>query len=538
MSSVAAPGRSFPRLRARTGALALPLAAVALIGLVALSLVLRTQALRAGFWIDEGLTVGIASSPLQEIPGVLRLDGSPPLYYVLLHGWMAVFGSGEGATHGLSVVFAVLTVPAALWAGRTLAGARAGWMAAVVAALHPFLTYFAQETRMYALLALLALLFAAALAHLVALRDRRHLGVVVATGVLLAYAHNWGLFLLGGGVLAILVGAWPIPGRRRALLRDGALVYLGIGLLYLPWVPTLVDQAVHTGAPWSGRPGWDALASGVFTALGGGRSGPLLLLAGGAGVAALLGRPVPVPGTAAELDEDIRLQRARVVKVLLALLIGSLLLAWLASQVSPAWATRYLAVFVGPAIVLSGIGLAHARRLGLLALVLLAFLWVTSDREAALERKSNVREVAERIELRAVGAGDLIVSTHPEQVPVLRYYLGGEFRYASSLGPVPEPRVMNWRDASRRLQAARARPTAARVLAGLRPGQAVVLVQPILRADRWAAPWTALVRERVVEWERLLDADPRLRRLEVFPRFGLKAPPRGVRAVLYRVRDV
>jgi len=76
------------------------------------------------------------------------------------------------------------------------------------------------------------------------------------------------------------------------------------------------------------------------------------------------------------------------------------------------------------------------------------------------------------------------------------------------------------------------------VLAGLRPGQAVVLVQPILRADRWAAPWTALVRERVVEWERLLDADPRLRRLEVFPRFGLKAPPRGVRAVLYRVRDV
>ena len=39
---------------------------------------------------------------------------------------------------------------------RSLSGWRAGWMAAIVAALHPFLTYYAQETRMYALATLLA----------------------------------------------------------------------------------------------------------------------------------------------------------------------------------------------------------------------------------------------------------------------------------------------------------------------------------------------------------------------------------------------
>jgi mannosyltransferase len=224
------------------------------------------------------------------------------------------------------------------------------------------------------------------------------------------------------------------------------------------------------------------------------------------------------------------------VELLLALLVGALLLAWLSSQLSPAWASRYLAVFVGPAVLLAGIGLAHAQRLGLVALLLLAFLWA-DDRAGPLERKSNVRDVANRIELRAVEPGDLIVSTHPEQVPVLRYYLGDEFRYASSMGPVADPRVMDWRDALERLKAAKPRGTSRAVLASLRPGQAVVLVQPILRPDRWRAPWTALVRERVVQWERLLDADPRLRRLETFPRFGLKAPPRGVRAVLYRVRE-
>ena len=42
-----------------------------------------------GYWIDEGLSVGIADRPLTDIPGVLRQDGSPPLYYMLLHFWMS-----------------------------------------------------------------------------------------------------------------------------------------------------------------------------------------------------------------------------------------------------------------------------------------------------------------------------------------------------------------------------------------------------------------------------------------------------------------
>ena len=57
----------------------------ALADLLLVSLYLRTRSLYASFWIDEGLSVGISSHPLLDIPGVLRQDGSPPLYYVLLH---------------------------------------------------------------------------------------------------------------------------------------------------------------------------------------------------------------------------------------------------------------------------------------------------------------------------------------------------------------------------------------------------------------------------------------------------------------------
>src|SRR5687768_13772990 len=101
MTSTAARMGVLDRVRARS--FAVPGGILALVVIMLLSLELRTQALLAGFWIDEGLSVGIASHGLFDIPSVLRLDGSPPLYYMLLHVWISVFGNGEGETHGMSV---------------------------------------------------------------------------------------------------------------------------------------------------------------------------------------------------------------------------------------------------------------------------------------------------------------------------------------------------------------------------------------------------------------------------------------------------
>ena len=106
------------------------------------------------------------------LDAVLRQDGSPPLYYALLHVWMAAFGRTETATHALSLVFALATVPAGLWLGRTLFGVRVGWTCAVLCALNPLLSAYAQETRMYSLVALLSLLVSGAFVHVFVYRRR------------------------------------------------------------------------------------------------------------------------------------------------------------------------------------------------------------------------------------------------------------------------------------------------------------------------------------------------------------------------------
>src|SRR3954447_7710564 len=242
--------------------------------LVVLSALVRTRELGVGLWLDEGLSIGIADRPLADIPGALRQDGSPPLYYLLLHGWMQLAGRSEAATHALSLLFALLAVPVAFWAARPLLGERAAWAAALLTALNPFLGDYAQETRMYSLLVLLALITAACWVRALAVdapapeRSARAAAAVrrgPTLGFSLAYAamlytHNWALFFgaAAAGAWVVLIAAAPRDQRSR-LLRTGLIGY-GVALvLYLPWLPSLLYQIAHTGTPWASAPGLDAV---------------------------------------------------------------------------------------------------------------------------------------------------------------------------------------------------------------------------------------------------------------------------------------
>ena len=71
----------------------------------------------------------------------------------------------------------------------------------------------------------------------------------------------------------------------------------------------------------------------------------------------------------------------------------------------------------------------------------------------ASDSKSNVDRVA-ALYGSSVRPGDLVLSTQPEQVPVLAYYMGYDHRFATPLGLVEDPHVMDWRDVLGELEAA------------------------------------------------------------------------------------
>jgi mannosyltransferase len=483
--------------------------------LTGLSAYLRMRSFNAAFWIDEGLSYGISSHHLFSIPHVLRQDGSPPLYYMLLHVWMGVFGTSEATTHTLSLIFALLTIPVGYWAGRSLFSERAGWFVAVLFALNSYLTTYAQETRMYSLLTLLALVTTACFLHAFVFRRRGYLPLLSVSMALMLYTHNWGAFLVVATVIAFAVLAWRSD-DRRAMIRDGAIAYGGLLVLFAAWLPTLLFQARHTGAPWSNVPSFGQLLKAPSMTLDGDRVGFLLLLGGGAGLARVIERRRGV-------ERDALITG-------LFLFAGTLFLAWIGSQHTPAWAYRYYAVFVGPMLLIGGVGLALSRRLGIVALGIIVALWLPFT---AIKHKSIDRHV-ERVASPSLQRGDLVLVTHPEQVPVVNYYMAPGMRYATEFGLQKDVGVADWVDALSRLKATTPAKNLYPLLATVPVGGHVLLMRPIIGSDAaWDAPWTRLVRQRSAEWASAMAHEHQFKLEGRWPRLKRGYAPRGLRALLY-----
>jgi uncharacterized membrane protein len=235
------------------------------IGVVAVVVgVILRFASRSPMWLDEALTVNISALPFAEMLDALRNDGHPPLFYAILHVWMELFGDGDFAVRALSGVFGLMALPLAWVAGRRRGGPLLGWLTAAVVALSPFAIRYSDEARMYSLVMLLVLVGYLLVDDIVR-SGKDSLGRLVALTVVTAallYTHYWSLWLLSALGLVLVWTVWKPSSAavRRISLKVIAALAAG-GVLFLPWLPTMLYQAANTGTPW-------AAATRPTTALG------------------------------------------------------------------------------------------------------------------------------------------------------------------------------------------------------------------------------------------------------------------------------
>jgi uncharacterized membrane protein len=212
----------------------------ALWAVMLLGLVLRAYGLLAqSLWLDEAMSLYWASLPAGEVLARLMAlsgDPHPPLYYLLLKAWIAALGDGEIAVKALSVAAGLALIPLTYGLGQRLFGRRTGLLAALLASSSPLLVWYAQEVRMYSLLA--ALTLAAALCLWQALDTRRGLWWPLYALVALAgaYTHVYGALLLPfHGLFALWAWRRGWRGAGFSSILAGLLAFATLSILYAPW---------------------------------------------------------------------------------------------------------------------------------------------------------------------------------------------------------------------------------------------------------------------------------------------------------------
>ena len=422
-----------------------------LLGLaVALGVAARTWS-QSALWLDEALSLGIARLPVPDLLSALRRDGSPPLYYLLLHAWIALVGEGDAAVRWLSTVCSLATLPVAWLLGRRLGGRTAAWAALLLLATSPFAVRYASEARMYALLQLLSAVGLLALLRALERPVLARLAPVAVVSGLLALTHYWALFLLAAAGIGLLLAGRRGPGRLAARRTLAAL--LAGGLVFAPWLPTFAFQVRRTGTPWAAAPRLTAPYDTVL-AWSGGSGGWAVLLLGlllWLSVLAVLARPWQ-PGARGLL---LGPPADRPALLLLGASLGTLLLGLLAAVVVGAgYAFRYSSAALVPGLLLAALGVRalspRAVRV-VLALAAVAGL-VMALPQPFSERRTQAARTAVALE-RGLAPGDLVVYCPDQLGPDLSRLLPSTVDQVvyPSLG---DPGLVDWVDYAERNAAA------------------------------------------------------------------------------------
>ena len=254
-----------------------PLAVALTLGLVLRLIGIQSRSLQ----YDDAFSIFLAARSLPEIVSGTAADTMPPLFYFVLHFWLAI-SQQVWFIRLLSVIFSLVVI-ALLFeiTQRWLGQSAAGW-AALLAAISPLQMYHSQDVRMYMLLVLGQMGYAWFFTRIwfaeAGDRQIRNWIGLVLFGTIAMYSHNLAIFGL------IVPNIFLLFQRRWKLLARLVAAQVVMGIVCLPWLMLLPGQlAKIQRAFWTPRPGLVEIIQAVIMFTSAMPLPPILL-----GIAAIL----------------------------------------------------------------------------------------------------------------------------------------------------------------------------------------------------------------------------------------------------------
>lgn len=217
--------------------------------IIAVGLLLRIHQLGDDeLWIDEAFTGFIALT--RDWLTYLRIDNTPPLYYLMQRAWCGLVSCNEFGLRLSSALFGVLFVVLTGVFCRRLYGRKVALAIALIAAVSPIHIYYSQEARVYAVLMTVLLLFLYLQWRV--LREGATTGRLIllfCTCLAALFLHYFSLIVIGS---CLFIYALEAASGSRRVPRGYFLAVIAALVVYIPWLYLSIfsGQATSTELHW------------------------------------------------------------------------------------------------------------------------------------------------------------------------------------------------------------------------------------------------------------------------------------------------
>lgn len=206
---------------------------------------------------DEPFTIFYSQVDYPTFYEMMQNENNPPLYFVLLHFWIKIFGISPFSVRFLPLIFSSLTVLVVFMFGKKFFNLRIAILASVLFTFSNYHIFFAHETRVYSLFALLAVASMHLFLSLVReVNSKKYFLLLVIVNTFLVYSHFFGFFVVFVQVVSVL----SIAQIRNVIFKKYLLISLITFILYIPYINILLSRfSSSSNGTWLTPPKLDEL---------------------------------------------------------------------------------------------------------------------------------------------------------------------------------------------------------------------------------------------------------------------------------------
>jgi len=218
------------------------------VGLILLNFILKILFLgRRDIAMDEPFTIFYAQAGFPALFEMLKTENNPPLFFVLLHFWIKVFGISAFSVRFLPFLFSVLTAPVIYLTGKRYFSEGSGILASLIFTFSNYQLAFSHEARVYPLFALLTCISMYFFLSLLKKPERKSsFYLLILANVLLIYSHFFGFFVIVLQILSCLV--FEDTRKAAKVCLQAQLITL---FFYLPYFPVFFSRFfASSGGTW------------------------------------------------------------------------------------------------------------------------------------------------------------------------------------------------------------------------------------------------------------------------------------------------